>query len=48
MVKNLTLKNSLIQTGLVTTYAFSIIVAVSLFFFTPLILPLFIVFILLS
>lgn len=48
IAKNLTFKNSLIQTGLVTTYAFSIIVAVSLFFFTPLILPLFIVFVLLS
>lgn len=45
---NLTFRNSIIQTGLVTTYAFSIVVAVSLFFFTPLLLPLFLAFILLS
>lgn len=45
---NLTVKLSNIQTGLVTTYAFSIIVTVSLFLWTPFLLPLFLGFILLS
>ena len=48
IITSLTIQNSRIQTGLVSTYAFSIIVAVSLFFFTPLFLPMFIAFILLS
>jgi hypothetical protein len=48
LITSLTIKNSQIQTGLVSTYAFSIVVAVSLFFFTPLILPIFLAFILLS
>lgn len=48
IITHLSVKNSLIQTGLVSTYAFSVIVAVSLLFFTPLVLPIFIAFILLS
>lgn len=48
IINNLTIKNSILQSGLVTTYAFSIVVAVSLFLWTPFLLPLFLAFVLLS